>query len=300
MEPGPEFVTSVRRRPRLVSRILATGTGKAGAAIVLVVLFAAVFGGLVAPHSPTDSEIVDRHQGPGLSHPLGTDFLGRDQLSRVLYGARPSIFSAGGVVVVTVAIALLVGLAAGYFGGLVDVVLMRIVEVVLAFPSLILALAVAGFLGPGLRNAFIALIAVWWAGFARIIRGQVMALRNQPYVEAAESLGASRWAVIVRHILPNITSPVTVLATLDIGHVVLAFAGLSFLNLGIQPPDAEWGRMVFDAKPYIERAPLEIAVPGFAIAITVLGFNLLGDAIRDALDPTTSRGRGASNRAGRR
>jgi len=280
-------IPHVRKNRGFARRVIAGGTGFAGVVVVSLVLFAALFGPAISPKSAIDGEIVDRHQGPSIEHPLGTDFLGRDQLARVLHGARPSLFAAFGVMAATVAIALVVGVTSGYLGGLIDAVLMRLVEVVLAFPSLILALAVAGFLGPGLRNALIALIAVWWAGFARIIRGQVLSVRNQPYIEAATSLGASRFGIVFRHVLPNITSPVTVLATLDIGQVILALAGLSFLQLGIQPPDPEWGRMVFDGKPYLERAPLEVAVPGAAIAFTVIGFNLLGDAIRDALDPTT-------------
>lgn len=283
------FTGAGRRRETFVARVLKCPTGAVGALLVGLVVFAAVAGPALSPYDPLRAELTERHRGVSLEHPLGTDFLGRDQLSRVLYGAGPSVFSALGVMGATLLIALVIGVTAGYLGGLVDAVLMRFVEVVLSFPTLILALAVAGFLGPGLQNALIALVIVWWAGFARIIRGQVLAVKAQQYVFAAEALGASRSGIVRRHVLPNIASPVTVLATLDVGQVVLALAGLSFLNLGIQPPDAEWGRMVFDAKPYLERAPLQMAVPGAAIAITVLGFNLLGDAVRDALDPTTWR-----------
>ncbi len=282
----PALVLATRRKS-VGRRILASKTGLLGALMVAIVLATTVAGAWVSPHDPIKADLVSRHQGSSLTHPAGTDFLGRDQLSRILHGARPSVLSALAVMSLTMIIALVVGITAGSFGGVVDAVLMRLVEVVLAFPTLILAIAVAGFLGPGLNNALIALVAVWWAGFARIIRGQVLAIRNLQYIQAAESLGATRLGIARRHVLPNISSPVVVLATLDIGQVVLALAGLSFLNLGIQPPAAEWGRMVFDAKPYLERAPLEMAVPGAAIAFTVLGFNLLGDAIRDALDPTT-------------
>jgi peptide/nickel transport system permease protein len=257
-----------------------------GAALVAIVLTAALVGPIIAPYDPAEGDILAKHQGPSLAHPLGTDFLGRDQLSRILHGARTSVSAAVVLMFVIMAVALAVGVAAGYAGGLMDVALMRLADVVLAFPTLVLALAIAGFLGPGLRNALIALAVVWWAGFARIIRGQVLAVRGRGFIEAAEAAAGTQWGIVRRHVIPNVASTVVVLATLDIGAVVLALAGLSFLGLGIQPPDAEWGRMLFDAKPYLERQPLEMAVPGCAIAVTVLAFNLLGDGLRDALDPS--------------
>lgn len=257
-----------------------------GAGIVGLVLIAAALGPEMAPYDPTAGEIVEKHQGISRAHPLGTDFLGRDQLSRVLHGARTSVFAAIALMGVIVTIAVVVGVTAGYLGGMVDAVLMRIVDVVLAFPTLVLALAIAGFLGPGLRNALIAIAVVWWAGFARIIRGQVLAVRSRGFIEAAEAAAGTQVGIIRRHILPNVASTVIVLATLDIGVIILALAGLSFLGLGMQPPAPEWGRMLFDAKPYLERQALEMVVPGCAIAMTVLGFNLLGDGLRDALDPS--------------
>jgi peptide/nickel transport system permease protein len=293
--PGAADFLFVPPWKAFMRRYRTSKTGAAGAIVVVIVIFAAVAGPYISPHSPIDGEIVDKHQGPSLHHPLGTDFLGRDQLARVLYGARVSVFAAIGLMTVTILIALVVGLTAGYLGGAIDAILMRFVEMVLAFPSLMLALAVAGFLGPGLRNALIALGAVWWAGFARIIRGQVVEVRQRDFIESAVAIGATRPGIVLRHVLPNISSPVVVLATLDIGQAILALAGLSFLNLGIQPPNAEWGRMVFDAKPYLERQPMEMFVPGAAIAITVLGFNLVGDALRDALDPSSNRQRSIHN-----
>jgi peptide/nickel transport system permease protein len=188
--------------------------------------------------------------------------------------------------VVIVSVSSAIGVVAGFLGGLVDAALMRIVDVFLAFPTLVLALAIAGFLGPGLDNALIALALVWWAGFARIIRGQVLAVRSRGFIEAAEAAAGTRFGIIRRHVIPNVASTVIVLATLDIGSVILALAGLSFLGLGVQPPDPEWGRMLFDAKPYIERQPLEMIIPGAAIALVVLGFNLLGDGLRDAFEPS--------------
>jgi ABC-type dipeptide/oligopeptide/nickel transport system permease subunit len=266
-----------------------TRPGQLGLLLVGIVMLASFAGPWISPRSPIDGDLLERHQGPSVDHPLGTDFLGRDQLARVLHGARASVVAAVGLIAATVLIAMVVGVTSGYFARWVDALLMRVVDIVLAFPTLLLALAVAGFLGPGLRNALVALLAVWWAGFARVIRGQVLTLRSREYITAAVATGASDIRIITRHVIPNLSSTVTVLATVDVGSAVLALAGLSFLNLGIQPPAPEWGRMVFDGKPYIERQPLEMLVPGAAIAVTVLGFNLLGDALRDALDPATNR-----------
>jgi peptide/nickel transport system permease protein len=256
-----------------------------GAVIVTLVVLAALIGPYVAPYDPINGEILDRHQGFSAAHPLGTDFLGRDQLSRLLHGARASFFAALAVTVAVITIATVVGVTAGYCGGTIDAALMRLVDMILAFPSLILSLALIGFLGPGLDKALFAMIAASWAGFARIIRGQTLAVRGRAFVEVAECAGGTTPAIIRRHILPNVSSTIVVLATLDIGGNILALAGLSFLGLGLRPPAPEWGRMLFDAKPYLERQPLEMLVPGCAIALTVLGFNLLGDGLRDALDP---------------
>lgn len=257
--------------------------GLVGAGIVGIVVLAALIGPSVAPYDPTEGDILEKHQGFSAKHLLGTDYLGRDQLSRILHGARTSVISALALMGGIVAVAVVVGVIAGYSGGIVDAVLMRIVDVVLAFPSLVLALAIAGMLGPGLRNALLALLCVWWADLARIVRGEVLAVRSRGFIEAAVAGGGTRRSIIARHVVPNVASTVIVLATRDVAAIVLALAGLSFLGLGIQPPAPEWGRMAFDAKPYLERQPLEMAVPGAAIALTVLGFNLLGDGLRDAL-----------------
>lgn len=248
-----------------------------------IVLLAALIGPAVAPYDPTSGDIVERHAGISAQHLLGTDYLGRDQLSRILHGARTSVLSALALISGIVTVAVVVGVIAGYLGGLIDAVMMRIVDVVLAFPSLVLALAIAGLLGPGLRNALIALLCVWWADLARVVRAEVLAVRGRGFIEAAVAGGGTRRAIITRHVAPNIVSTVIVLAMRDVAAIVLALAGLSFLGLGIQPPAPEWGRMAFDAKPYLERQPLEIAAPGAAIALTVLGFNLPGDGLRDAL-----------------
>jgi peptide/nickel transport system permease protein len=257
-----------------------------GAGIVACVVFAALFGPWIAPYDPINGDILERHQGFSRAHPLGTDYLGRDQLSRLLHGARASFFAALAVTVAVITIATVVGVSAGFVGGGVDAALMRFADMILAFPSLILSLALIGFLGPGLDKALIAMTIASWAGFARIIRGQVLAVRSRSFIEVAECAGGTAPAIVRRHVLPNVSSTIVVLATLDIGANILALAGLSFLGLGLRPPAPEWGRMLFDAKPYLERQPLEMLVPGCAIALTVLGFNLLGDGLRDALDPS--------------
>ena len=215
------------------------------------VVFAALFGPWIAPYDPINGDILDRHQGFSRAHPLGTDFLGRDQLSRLLHGARASFFAALAVTVAVITIATVVGVTAGFCGGGVDAALMRFADMILAFPSLILSLALIGFLGPGLDKALIAMTIASWAGFARIIRGQVLAVRGRSFIEVAECAGGTAPAIIRRHILPNVSSTIVVLATLDIGANILALAGLSFLGLGLRPPAPEWGRMLFDAKPYL-------------------------------------------------
>lgn len=255
--------------------------GMAGVGLIVLACLTALLGPVVLGVSPIDGTLKQRHLGPSRTHPFGTDFLGRDILARIVHGARTSLGAASLVMCVTIAIAVAVGVAAGYAGGRVDAVLMRLTAVVLAFPSLVLALAVAGLLGPSLRNAMVALTLAWWAGPARIVRAEVLSIRQRPYVEAAVAAGGSAPAIVVRHILPNIAPTILVLATLDIGAVIGAMAALSYLGLGNQPPAPEWGRMLFDAKAHLERYPREMFVPGCAIVITVVGFTLLGDALRD-------------------
>jgi peptide/nickel transport system permease protein len=257
----------------------------AGAVLVLVFLFAAVGAPLLAPHDPAAAEAARRLQAPSLAHLLGTDHLGRDILSRLLYGARWSLGTSVFAMAVIVAIGVAVGTIAGYFGGLVDGLLMRVVDVVLAFPALILALALAGTLGPGLGSIVLALICVWWAGYARMVRGLVLSLRERHFVEAARALGLSHARIMLRHLLPNILSPVLVLATLEIGELILVLAALNFLGLGVEPPAPEWGVMINDARPYLLTAPRLMFYPGAAISLLVIGFNLLGDGLRDAMDP---------------
>jgi len=260
-----------------------------GAVIVGIFIFLALFGGHLAPYDPNDVEIGDRFLSPSSEHPFGTDKMGRDVLSRLMSGAKYSVRAGLVVLAISLPVGVILGGIAGMYGGWIDELIMRITDVFLAFPSLILAMAFSAALGPSLFNAMLALAVVWWPYYTRLIRGQALSVRESNYVEAARSRGASRWYIMVRHILPNCFSPVLVTLTLDMGLIVIATAGLSFLGFGAQPPQAEWGRMVSDGRIYLMRAWWVTVFPGLAIALTVLGFNLLGDGIRDALDPKLRR-----------
>lgn len=233
---------------------------------------------------PLAQNLDDRLQGPSQHHPFGTESLGRDIMARVLWGSRLSLPAA----LIVIAAALLIGgtygMVAGYVGGKLDEALMRVADITLAFPSIILALAIAAALGPSLRNAMLAMTAVWWPEFARVMRGQVLAVREYPHVEAARVLGASHWRIITRHILPETFSPVLVKSTLDFGNVILLAAGLSFLGLGSVPPAPEWGSMVSEAKTVFGYWWVG-SFPALAIVTVVLSANFLGDGLRDLFDP---------------
>lgn len=291
-EPQPytlvvaELPPTPRRRTR--ARPWAPGT-LIGATIVLAVVLAALLAPWIAPHPPARQRLADAFAAPSATYPLGTDHLGRDILSRLLFGARTTLGATALVLGIILAIAFVVGMLAGYCGGWVDHVLMRLVDLVLAFPGLLLAVAVAGTLGPGLLNVTLALALVWWAGYARLIRGLVLEVRRREYVEAAEALGVPPVRVVLRHIMPNILGPVVILASLDIGAIVISIAGLNLLGLGAQPPTPEWGAMLNDAQPFLQTDPQLIVGPALAIVLTVLGWNLIGDSLRDWLDPRLRR-----------
>ena len=258
-------------------------------AVITVFAIAAVVAPLVAPADPLAQVLASRLQPPSAAHWLGTDQLGRDLASRLLYGARISLVV--GVVVVSVAgiVGTCVGLIAGYAGELVDEALMRLTEVFLAFPPLILAMAIAGALGPSLTNAIIAIAAVTWAVYARLVRGQVLSLRRREFVEAARSIGASRTRVLVRHLLPNVLAPILIQASFDMGGAIIAAAGLSFIGFGAQPPTPEWGVMISEGRNFISTEPWLSLFPGLAILLAVGAFNLLGDGLRDLFDPRLRR-----------
>ncbi|MBT99036.1 MAG: nickel ABC transporter permease subunit NikC [Dehalococcoidia bacterium] len=262
-----------------------------GALVGLIIVTAVILIAFLAPwlplEDPTDLNLDNRLLPPSVEFPLGTDHLGRDELSRIVFGARFTLLMSVVSVAIIMLIALVVGSLSGYYGGWLDIGLMLLVDLLLAFPSLILGVAVAGILGPSLINVMIAVSVVWWASHARVIRGMVLAARQREYVEAARAIGASDRRIVVFHISRNILGPFVVLATLDMGWIILGIAGLSFLGLGAQPPTPEWGAMLNDSRSYMQTSPLLLIAPGSAIFLLVLGFNLLGDGIRDMLDTTT-------------
>ena len=275
--------------PRRLRQSLRDPSTLFGLTIVTIAVIMALFAPLLPLQEPTDLDLKNRLLPISADHPLGTDHLGRDELSRLVYGARTTLGLASLSLIIIMSIALLVGAISGYYGGWLDTWLMAVVDLLLAFPSLILGIAVAGILGPSIVNVLIAVSVVWWAGYARVIRSMVLSARNRDYVEAARAIGASDARIVVFHIARNILGPFVVLATLDMGFIILGIAGLSFLGLGAQPPAPEWGAMLNESRAYMQTNPSLLLVPGLAIFTLVLGFNLLGDGIRDLLDPTTYR-----------
>jgi peptide/nickel transport system permease protein len=276
---------------RLVARapILANPLNVVSFALIALFAACAVLAPLLAPYDPLLQDLGSRLRPPSPEHWLGTDSLGRDIASRILYGARISLII--GVVVVASAgvVGTIIGLIAGYAGGLVDEALMRLTEVFLAFPALILAMAIAGALGPSLTNAIIAIAAVSWAVYARLTRGQILSLRQREFVEAARAIGASRVRIVWHHLLPNVLAPLMIQASFDLGSSIIAAAGLSFIGFGAQPPTPEWGVMISEGRNYISTQPWLSLFPGLAILFAVGSFNLLGDGLRDAFDPRLSR-----------
>jgi peptide/nickel transport system permease protein len=274
-----------RRRSSAVWRSLRRNPlGMTGIVIIVLVALVAVFAAQLADFGPTE-QISKRLLEPGGPHVLGTDEFGRDILSRIIYGTRISLYV--GLVSVSLALALggSVGLMAGFLGGIVDDLVMRLVDILFAIPSLVLAIVIAGMLGPTLTNAMIAIGIVYAPIYARLVRGEVLAVRNLLYVESAHATGVGPFGIVFRHILPNITAPLIVQTSLLLSTAILAEASLSFLGLGTQPPDPSWGTMLGSGRKFMELTPWVAIAPGIAIVITVLGFNLLGDGLRDALDP---------------
>jgi peptide/nickel transport system permease protein len=257
----------------------------AGLVIVALLALTALFAPLLAPADPLKQTLSNRLKPPSAEHWMGTDQLGRDILSRMIYGARISLMIGLVVVGLAAGVGIFVGLVAGYTGGWLDETLMRMTDVFFAFPALILAMAISGALGPSLTNAMIAIAVVTWPVYARLVRGQVLSLRELEYVSAARSLGASSGRIMWQHILPNSLPPLLVQVSFDMGAAILAAAGLSFIGFGTQPPTPEWGVMVSDGRNYIATHGWLSLYPGLAILLTVAAFNLIGDGLRDALDP---------------
>jgi peptide/nickel transport system permease protein len=257
-----------------------------GLLIILALIAVAALAGTIAPYSPTVGDLAgSRLLPPGEKHWLGTDDLGRDILSRILYGSRWTLYVVVLVAIIAAPIGLLVGTVAGYAGGWVDTVLMRITDIFLAFPKLILALAFVAALGPGIENAVIAIAITSWPPYARIARAETLTVRNSDFIKAVELMGASPLRIIFRHIMPLCLSSLIVRVTLDMAGIILTAAGLGFLGLGAQPPLPEWGAMIASGRRFVLDQWWVAGVPGFAILIVSLGFNLLGDGLRDALDP---------------
>jgi len=256
-----------------------------GALLTILLIAVALAAPLIAPFDPNAQDTIRRLEAPSHQHPLGLDDLGRDVLSRILYGARVSLRVGFSVVLIAGAIGIALGSISGYFGGAVDVTIMRICDILLAFPGILLAIALVAVLGPSLNNVILALATIGWVGYARLVRGQVLKVREMEYVTAAKALGARSPRVILRHVLPNVINPVIVMATLGLAGAILAEAALSFLGLGVQPPTPSWGSMLTSGRQYLGIANHLAIYPGIAIMLAVMGLNFLGDGLIDALDP---------------
>jgi peptide/nickel transport system permease protein len=273
------------RRWLFVRRALSARFAVFGGVVLVGVVVLAVCAPWVSPYDPLKQDLNAPLMPPTLAHLLGTDNIGRDVLARVIWGARISLIAGVVSVAIGAVAGCLLGLAAGYWGGRLDGLLMRLMDAVLSFPALVLALALGAVLGAGLSGVLIALGVVYTPLFARLMRAQVLSLRTREYVHAARVLGAADWSILQRHILPNAATPIIVQASLSVGFAILAEASLSFLGLGIQPPEPSWGSMINAGRGYLQQAPWIVFGPGAALFVTVLGLNFVGDAIRDALDP---------------
>ena len=284
-QAGDTFVP-VRRR--IFRRLLKDRTAVAGLVVILVFVLAALLAPWLAPHDPVETDFSNRFASLSRSHPLGTDNLGRDVFARILHGARLSLGMAVSATVGITILGVVLGLVAGMYGRLVETVIMRSVDVLLALPTLILALVVVGLLGQGLRNLIITIIFVQWPRYARLVRGMTLKIREQDFVQAARAVGASKPRIMFRHVAPNLLGPTVVFSTIDMGSTLLAVSGLSFLGFGVGPPTPEWGAMLAEARSFLDRAPQLLFWPGLAITLMVLAFNLAGDGLRDLLDPRTT------------
>jgi peptide/nickel transport system permease protein len=256
-----------------------------GLVVLAVVAVAAIFGPLLTPYDPTLTDVPNRLQPPSLAHPFGTDDLGRDILSRVIAGARVSLVVGFVAVSIALVVGVPLGLVAGYYGGWTETAIMRFADMVFAFPAILLAITVLAILGPGVVNAMVAIGIVYMPIFARITRASTLSVREEVYVRAARSVGASDLQIISRHILPNVLTPIIVQTSISLAFAILSEAALSFLGLGAQPPQPSWGRMLAEGRSFFSLAWWMAFFPGLAILLTVLAFNLVGDALRDALDP---------------
>lgn len=278
-----------RARRSWAAKLLRKPGAVAGAVIVLVAVLTAILAPWIAPHPPTKIYYEAVQAPPSWQHPFGTDQLGRDVLSRVIYGARISMTVGVIVVAIGLSFGTLLGLLAGYYQGWVDQVVMRVMEILLAFPEILLAIAIVAILGPDLNNTMIAVGISVIPVYALTVRSSVLSILEREYIQAARALGASNLWIIFHHVLPNVASPILVVATVNVGVAILVAAGLSYVGLGAQPPTPEWGSMLSQARDYLQTSWWIATFPGLAITLVVLGFNLLGDALRDLIDPRSSK-----------
>ena len=271
---------------RFLRVFLGRGVVVFGLVILLFFVVVTIFAPWIAPYDPYDNDVGNALLQPSNSHFLGTDILGRDILSRVIYGARTSLMIGLFVVGISTIVGTILGILAGYYGGWVYTVIMRLIDAYMAFPMIILALVVASILGGGIKNVVIALSVAMMPGYARLMCGQALSVKENDYIMAERSMGAANLRVMVRHVIPNCLSPLIVMVTMMIGSVILAESGLSFLGVGITPPTAAWGSMVNEGRPYLLSQPALSFAPGIAIMFAVFAFNMVGDGLRDALDPS--------------
>ena len=273
------------RRWTVLRQAARTRLGPLGVVVMIVAIMAALFAPLISPYDPLKQDLGNALARPDRAHLMGTDNVGRDVLSRMIWGTRVSLFAGFGSVALAMVTGGLLGLLAGYAGGRTDGVVMRVMDAVLSFPPLVLALALGAVLGAGLTGVVIALGVVYTPTFARLMRGQVLTITARDYVEAARALGAPGWRVAWHHVLPNAAAPIVIQASLSVAFAILAEASLSFLGLGIQPPGASWGSMINAGRGYLQQAPWIVFWPGTALFVSVVGLNFVGDAVREALDP---------------
>lgn len=277
-------ISQVGFRP-LIRTMLKHKVSRFGLICIFLLILMAILAPILAPYGPNEQDLYNVLKGPSKKHLLGTDNVGRDLLTRVLYGARVSLTVATFATLGAITLGTCLGLIAGFKGGVIDNLIMRTTDTFMVFPGLIFVLILAAALGPGIRNVIIAIIMFGWTGSARIIRGQVFAVREEPYVEAAKASGASEWRVMFKYVLPNAIAPMIVVTALAMGAAVGMEAGAAFLGIGVQPPTPSWGRALRTGYTYLERVPLFSIAPGVLITLAILSFTLLGDGLRDALDP---------------
>ena len=270
---------------KTLKRLMRNFAFASGLTLTVALIIVALAAPLLSPYDPDFQDTSRRLEAPSRQHLLGLDDLGRDVLSRIIYGARVSLRVGFSVVLLASSIGIALGAISGYFGGIVDTLIMRLTDILLAFPGILLAIALVAVLGPSLNNVILALATIGWVGYARLVRGQVLKVREMEYVTAAKALGAKSPRVIIRHVLPNVINPVIVMATLGLAGAILSEAALSFLGLGVQPPTPSWGAMLTAGRRYLGLANHLAIFPGAAIMAAVMGLNFLGDGLIDALDP---------------